>query len=119
MTWFLYLGTLSVPPLIPRNIHADAREKEYEKDGTGTMYLFRLDATSVVDATRVVRQRTDAWGLGFGALITEQQPTPYIDESTQRVAQGGVARYVNHSCEPNCYTKAGIVWRTGVWHVFL
>ena len=66
LTCSSYLGTLGVPPLDPHHIHADAREKEYEKDGTGTMYLFRLDATSVVDATRVVGQRTGltlwVWG---------------------------------------------------------
>ncbi|KAL6768206.1 hypothetical protein ACKKBF_B38195 [Auxenochlorella protothecoides x Auxenochlorella symbiontica] len=53
------------------NRMADLRETLYDQDGTGTMYLFRLDATQVVDATRV----------------------------------GGQARYINHSCDPNCYTK--------------
>ena len=38
----------SVPRCLPT---ADQREKRYEAEGTGTMYLFRLDSRSVIDAT--------------------------------------------------------------------
>ena len=32
-----------------------------------------------------------------------------------RGAQGGFARFINHSCDPNCYTKIIIV--DGVKHI--
>eukprot|EP00794_Sanderia_malayensis_P013832 gene13832-15278_t len=54
-----------------RSIIADAREKHYEKTGIGSSYLFRLDAETVIDATKV----------------------------------GNNARFINHSCAPNCYAK--------------
>ncbi|XP_008796455.2 histone-lysine N-methyltransferase ATXR7 isoform X2 [Phoenix dactylifera] len=50
---------------------SDIRERQYEKMGIGSSYLFRLDDDYVVDATK----------------------------------RGGIARFINHSCEPNCYTK--------------
>ncbi len=36
-----------------RSIIADAREKHYEQTGIGSSYLFRLDAETVIDATKV------------------------------------------------------------------
>ena len=33
---------------------ADKREKQYERDNTGTMYLFRMDSKQVIDATHRV-----------------------------------------------------------------
>ncbi|THU50634.1 hypothetical protein C4D60_Mb06t22350 [Musa balbisiana] len=59
-----------VGELIRRRI-SDVRERQYEKMGIGSSYLFRLDDDYVVDATK----------------------------------RGGLARFINHSCEPNCYTK--------------
>ncbi|KAJ1393103.1 SET domain [Sesbania bispinosa] len=60
-----YIGELIRPRI------SDIRERQYEKMGIGSSYLFRLDDGYVVDATK----------------------------------RGGVARFINHSCEPNCYTK--------------
>ncbi|KAL0557349.1 hypothetical protein IC582_005885 [Cucumis melo] len=60
-----YVGELIRPRI------SDIRERQYEKMGIGSSYLFRLDDGYVVDATK----------------------------------RGGVARFINHSCEPNCYTK--------------
>lgn len=60
-----YVGELIRPRV------SDVRERNYEKTGIGSSYLFRLDDGYVVDATK----------------------------------RGGVARFINHSCEPNCYTK--------------
>ncbi|KAG8373274.1 hypothetical protein BUALT_Bualt11G0006800 [Buddleja alternifolia] len=60
-----YVGELIRPRV------SDIREREYEKMGIGSSYLFRLDDGYVVDATK----------------------------------RGGIARFINHSCEPNCYTK--------------
>ncbi|KAH6764902.1 SET domain protein 25 [Perilla frutescens var. hirtella] len=54
-----------------RSSISDIRERQYEKMGIGSSYLFRLDDGYVVDATK----------------------------------RGGFARFINHSCEPNCYTK--------------
>lgn len=54
-----------------RSSISDIRERQYEKMGIGSSYLFRLDDGYVVDATK----------------------------------RGGIARFINHSCEPNCYTK--------------
>ncbi|KAK7303872.1 hypothetical protein RJT34_14790 [Clitoria ternatea] len=60
-----YIGELIRPRI------SDIRERQYEKMGIGSSYLFRLDDGHVVDATK----------------------------------RGGIARFINHSCEPNCYTK--------------
>ena len=51
------------------NAVADKREKEYRREGRDD-YQFRMDAETVVDATK----------------------------------RGSLARYVNHSCDPNCFT---------------
>ncbi|KAJ2736070.1 histone methyltransferase set1, partial [Coemansia sp. BCRC 34490] len=50
---------------------ADLREEQYEREGIGSSYLFRVDDEIVVDATKC----------------------------------GNVARFINHSCEPNCIAK--------------
>lgn len=60
-----YVGELIRPKI------SDIRERQYEKMGIGSSYLFRVDHEYVVDATK----------------------------------RGGLARFINHSCEPNCYTK--------------
>jgi histone-lysine N-methyltransferase SETD1 len=53
------------------NAVADKREQLYERQKIGSDYMFRIDADTVVDATR----------------------------------RGALARFVNHSCDPNCYTQ--------------
>ena len=53
------------------NAMTEKREKEYERAKIGSDYMFRIDKTTVCDATK----------------------------------QGNVARFINHSCSPNCYTK--------------
>ena len=50
---------------------ADMRERQYLKSGIGSSYLFRIDDTTVIDATK----------------------------------RGGIARFINHSCTPNCTAK--------------
>jgi histone-lysine N-methyltransferase SETD1 len=50
---------------------ADMREKKYLKSGIGSSYLFRIDDSTVIDATK----------------------------------RGGIARFINHSCTPNCTAK--------------
>ncbi len=54
-----------------RQCLADQREINYEKEGVGSCYLFRLEKDVIVDATRT----------------------------------GGMARFMNHCCEPNAYAK--------------
>jgi SET domain-containing protein len=54
-----------------RQAVADRREAQYEEEGVGSCYLFRLDKECIIDATRA----------------------------------GGMARFMNHSCEPNAYAK--------------
>jgi histone-lysine N-methyltransferase SETD1 len=49
---------------------AELRERKYRRLGYGDDYIFRVDADTLVDATRM----------------------------------GGVARFANHCCDPNCYT---------------
>lgn len=50
---------------------ADLREIAYTASGIGSSYLFRIDESTVVDATK----------------------------------KGGIARFINHSCSPNCTAK--------------
>lgn len=50
---------------------ADLREIAYTLSGIGSSYLFRIDESTVVDATK----------------------------------KGGIARFINHSCSPNCTAK--------------
>jgi [histone H3]-lysine4 N-trimethyltransferase SETD1 len=50
---------------------ADMRERRYLKSGIGSSYLFRIDESTVIDATK----------------------------------RGGIARFINHSCTPNCTAK--------------
>ncbi|KAL9619604.1 MAG: hypothetical protein Q9160_005791 [Pyrenula sp. 1 TL-2023] len=50
---------------------ADTREANYDRQGIGSSYLFRIDENTVVDATK----------------------------------RGGIARFINHSCAPNCTAK--------------
>ena len=53
------------------NAMAEKREIQYEQAKIGSDYMFRIDHTSVCDATK----------------------------------QGNVARFINASCDPNCYTQ--------------
>jgi histone-lysine N-methyltransferase SETD1 len=50
---------------------ADMRERQYLRSGIGSSYLFRIDESTVIDATK----------------------------------KGGIARFINHSCTPNCTAK--------------
>ena len=50
---------------------ADKRELLYVKQKIGSDYMFRVDADTVIDATK----------------------------------RGSMARFLNHSCDPNCYVK--------------
>lgn len=54
-----------------RSIVADKREADYEAQGLGSCYLFRMDKEDIIDATVV----------------------------------GGMARFMNHCCEPNAYAR--------------
>ncbi|KAI9046494.1 hypothetical protein LZ554_009241 [Drepanopeziza brunnea f. sp. 'monogermtubi'] len=54
-----------------RQTVADLREHRYLKSGIGSSYLFRIDESTVIDATK----------------------------------KGGIARFINHSCMPNCTAK--------------
>lgn len=74
---------------------AERREKVYEACGLGSSYLFRVDHQWVVDATVKVCGGICALDLGDLCRI----------RSANRHHQGGLARYINHSCDPNCYTR--------------
>jgi histone-lysine N-methyltransferase SETD1 len=50
---------------------ADEREKRYAAVGMGSSYLFRIDETTILDAT----------------------------------SMGAFARFMNHSCEANCFAR--------------
>lgn len=66
-----------------RPVLAERREKEYEKQGIGSSYLFRIDDMTVVDATN----------------------------------HGNIARFINHSCNPNCIAK--IINVDGTKHIVI
>ncbi len=61
-----------------RQTVADKREIQYEDEGVGSCYLFRLDKDEIVDATRC----------------------------------GGMARFMNHCCEPNAYARIIVTHHT-------
>lgn len=50
---------------------AEMRERRYIKKGIGSSYLFRVDESTVIDATK----------------------------------KGGIARFINHCCDPSCTAK--------------
>ncbi|MCJ1423471.1 hypothetical protein MMC29_001354 [Sticta canariensis] len=82
---------------VVRNLVSDRREREYDAVGLGSCYMFRLDAERVVDATRKLSPQNAE--VGMAAL------------------QGGLARFINHSCNPNCFTK--IVTLNGDKHIVI
>ena len=53
---------------------SDKREKEYERSGLGSTYMFRVSDT----------------------------PEDKVIDATMR---GGKARFINHSCDPNCVAR--------------
>ncbi|CEP61813.1 histone methyltransferase SET1 LALA0_S04e01288g [Lachancea lanzarotensis] len=60
-----YVGEILRQPV------AEMRERTYLKCGIGSSYLFRVDESTVIDATK----------------------------------KGGIARFINHCCEPSCTAK--------------
>ncbi|SCV02829.1 LAME_0H05556g1_1 [Lachancea meyersii CBS 8951] len=60
-----YVGEMLRQPV------AEMRERTYLKCGIGSSYLFRVDESTVIDATK----------------------------------KGGIARFINHCCEPSCTAK--------------
>ncbi|NXB20157.1 SET1A methyltransferase, partial [Rhagologus leucostigma] len=50
---------------------ADMQEKHYTQEGIGSSYLFCVDHSTIIDATKC----------------------------------SNLARFINHCCMPNCYTK--------------
>ncbi|CUS22312.1 LAQU0S05e02542g1_1 [Lachancea quebecensis] len=60
-----YVGEILRQPV------AEMRERKYLKSGIGSSYLFRVDESTVIDATK----------------------------------KGGIARFINHCCDPSCTAK--------------
>ena len=99
-----------------RSIIADAREKHYEKIGIGSSYLFRLDADTVIDATKVgnnARFINHSCAVSIVDLI-------YSRKSLHRsqkvlcmfiISRGVLARFwfgfdwILFTLQPNCYAK--------------
>ena len=76
-----------------RLIVADKREVEYTKKGIGSSYLFRLDGTHVIDATK--------HGNSGKYSICMQFAPKYMQKSNYFF----LARFINHCCVPNCSAK--------------
>lgn len=80
-------GVTALEPLFPgdmvieylgeyvRQAVADKRERDYERRGIGSSYLFRVADDLIIDATM----------------------------------KGNLARFINHSCEPNCQPRVVVV----------
>ena len=64
---------------------ADRREVDYTKKGIGSSYLFRLDGTHVIDATKHGNSGTIS---NFFSNLNFH-----------------LARFINHCCVPNCNAK--------------
>jgi histone-lysine N-methyltransferase SETD1 len=60
---------------------AELREKQYERVGIGSSYLFRVDDENIIDGM-------DCW-----------------DRLTLATKTGNIARFINHCCTPNCSAK--------------
>jgi len=62
---------------------AELREKQYERVGIGSSYLFRVDDENIIDGM-------SAWMALTNELATKT---------------GNIARFINHCCTPNCSAK--------------
>jgi hypothetical protein len=78
----------------------DVREKRYEKSGMYSSYFFRLDREWALDAT----MKVPAHPYDFTGNNSANK-TCKVCSHVPNSSQGGKARFINHSCEPNCYTR--------------
>ena len=62
---------------------AELREKQYERVGIGSSYLFRIDDENIIDGTFPLQE--------FWLTVATKT--------------GNIARFINHCCTPNCSAK--------------
>jgi hypothetical protein len=64
-------------------------------------YLFNLDGEDKGQVSK--RRRTGAAASGTSAIAAQTSKNPELAVDASRI--GSVARFLNHCCEPNCYTR--------------
>ena len=79
-----------------RGTFADRREAGHRRAGRED-YQFRLGGDTVIDATQVrLRPRAPCTGSHAAVRVSA------VIHATMATQAGGMARYINHSCAPNC-----------------